>query len=103
MVNLTRKMIMLTLEIPVQVGRLSANMEYYLNIYEGEKLGKPAYDTDWTDITEIYCDGVEITDWQKFVQFHKEMGINYAEQLQAQAKLQLTKKVIKKLINESNF
>ena len=87
--KVVRKLVILTLSVPVKVGNLVADMEYQMHIFEG-KNGKAEYDLEWTDILEVFFEGVRIENYRKFEKFHSEMGINYDKLLQEKAELQLT-------------
>ena len=98
-----RKTVLLTLSIPVQVGGLVADMEYQFSIFEGSVKGKPTAEYEWVDLIDIYFQGVALTNYNKFKDFHLEMGIDYDRLLHDKAEAILSDKVISDLIKSVNY
>ncbi len=78
--EVTCSTLMLNVKTPVQVGELKMNVISQVCVYMGED-GILAKDVDTIDYTDITYHGVPLDDsydsWRKFVDFHKEMGIDF--------------------------
>ena len=78
--EVTCSTLMFNVKTPVQVGELKMNVIHQVCVYMG-KDGIIAKDTDLMDHTDITYHGVPLDNtysaWRKFVDFHKEMGIDF--------------------------
>ena len=78
--KVTSNMLMLNVETPIQVGELKMNVLHQVCVYMG-KDGIVAKDIDFLDYTDVTYHGVPLDStysaWRKFVNFHKEMGIDF--------------------------
>ena len=78
--KVTSNMLMLNVETPIQVGELKMNVLHQVCVYMG-KDGIVAKDIDFLDYTDVTYHGVPLDNsygaWKKFVNFHKEMGIDF--------------------------
>lgn len=91
----------LNLEVPITVGDLEVLAIMTIIIYLDKDEIK-SYDTEWVDCGYTKTRGVEITEWPKFIKFHKEMGIDYNQLIQEQIDLILSKEVVENLIKDIN-
>ncbi len=73
-------MLWFNVETPIQVGELKMNILHQVCVYMG-KDGIVAKDIDLMDYTDVTYHGVPLDSscnaWRKFVNFHKEMGIDF--------------------------
>ena len=97
-----RKLVMLTVIVPITVGKLSVEMEYGVTIFKNDETGKPSAEFDWQDVGETVYDGMEISEWRKFIKHHKDMGIDYDTKIQNMAEIILNRNILQ-LIEDSNF
>ena len=78
--KVTSSTLMLNVETPIQVGELKMNVLHQVFVYLG-KDGIVAKDIDLMDHTDVTYHGVPLESsygaWKKFVNFHKEMGIDF--------------------------
>ena len=95
-------MLMLTVENNIEVGPLSLKTDHMLNVYR-DKTGELSYDLDFMGRDNVVFAGVKLEDsykaWQKFVNFHKEMGIDFDKQIRDEADKIMTDNNIMELIN----
>ena len=81
--KITRKLLMVSVDVPVQVGELKCICEYQVCRNLGSR--DEVDDIDFIDITDISYMGIEIKgydNWNKFKKFHMEMGINWNEAIE---------------------
>lgn len=80
--EVTSSTLMLNVKTPVQVGELKMNVIHQVFVYMG-KDGIIAKDIDLMDHTDVIYHGVPLDNtysaWRKFVDFHKEMGIDFGK------------------------
>jgi hypothetical protein len=98
--KVTRKLLMVSVEVPVQVGELKCICEYQVcrNLNSRDEVD----DIDYIDITDISYMGIEIKgydNWNKFKKFHMEMGIDWNQAIEGEAMKH--KSDIIDLVNES--
>ena len=78
--KIIQKTFNLTVEIPVQVGELKAVVEAQVWVYNKLDDGTRKVDVDFLDTKNITYMGIEIDgykNWQKFIEFHRGMGIDF--------------------------
>jgi hypothetical protein len=94
--KITNKTITYILSHDIQIGELTATVEamvFYTNA--------DSFDVDFADILDIKYMGVSIDgydNWQKFKNFHKEMGIDYGKMIDDKFTEVFTKAAVLKLI-----
>jgi hypothetical protein len=100
--KITNSTLMLTVENNIEVGPLSLKTDHMLNVYR-DKTGELSYDLDFMGRNNVVFAGVKLEDsykaWQKFVNFHKEMGIDFDKQIRDEADKIMTDDNIMELIN----
>ena len=78
--KVTSSSLMFNIETPVQMGELRMKTIHQVWVYLG-KDGEVTHDVDFMDRTDVTYHGVPLDDsyeaWRKFVNFHKEMGIDF--------------------------
>lgn len=78
--EVTCSTLMFNVKTPVQVGELKMNVIHQVCVYSG-KDGVITNDIDLMDHTDVTYHGVPLDNtysaWRKFVDFHKEMGIDF--------------------------
>ena len=78
--EVTRSTLMFNVKTPVQVGELKMNVISQVCVYMG-KNGIITKDVDFMDHEDVTYHGVPLENtysaWRKFVDFHKEMGIDF--------------------------
>lgn len=72
--ELERKTLMVVLLHPVVVGQLEAILEAQIFIYPEDP---ERMDIEFIDILDIEYMGISVGDWRKFVEKHKEYGIDF--------------------------
>jgi hypothetical protein len=78
--KIIQKTFNLTVEVPVQVGELKAVVEAQIWVYNKLDDGTRKVDVDFLDTKNITYMGIEIDgykNWQKFIEFHRGMGIDF--------------------------
>jgi|688.fasta_scaffold687361_2 hypothetical protein len=98
--KVTRKLLMVSVEVPVKVGGLECIAEYQVCRDLGSR--DEVDDIDFIDITDISYLGVPIKgydNWNKFKKFHMEYGIDWNQAIEGAALKQ--KQDIIDLVNES--
>jgi hypothetical protein len=81
--KLVSKLLMVSVEFPIEVGQLKTTAMASLHIYERED-GSKGCDVEFVDQNETTYMGVSIDgygNWRKFCDFHKEMGIDFQDLL----------------------
>ena len=81
--NIVSKLLMVSVEFPIEVGQLKTTAVAQLHIYEN-KDGSKGCDVEFMDQENITYMGVAIdgyNNWRKFCDFHKEMGIDFQDLL----------------------
>ena len=98
--KLQSKSFMLTLTEEVQVGELKATLV-------AQVMGtKEGFDIEFTDHYDIYYMGIEIkgySDWKKFRDFHKSIGIDYDAHLNKKFEEIFNVASVKKYVNKIEF
>ena len=92
-------------QFDVEVGDVKATIEMSLVVWKDDS-GEIQHETENTDINDITYRGMPIDGydkWRKFVDFHREMGIDYDTLIQSEYDKVVTDKTIKKLIKEISF
>ena len=77
--KVTSKLLMVTVEFPIEVGQLKTTATASLHIYE-KKEGGRGCDVEFMDQNNTTYMGIELggyANWRKFCDFHKEMGIDF--------------------------
>ena len=78
--EVTRSTLMFNVKTPVQVGELKMKVISQVCVYMG-KNGIITKDVDFMDHEDVTYHGVPLENtysaWRKFVDFHKEMGIDF--------------------------
>ena len=78
--EVTRSTLLFNVKTPVQVGELKMNVISQVCVYMG-KNGIITKDVDFMDHEDVTYHGVPLENtysaWRKFVDFHKEMGIDF--------------------------
>ena len=78
--KVTRSTLLFNVKTPVQVGELKMNVISQVCVYMG-KNGIITKDVDFMDHEDVTYHGVPLENtysaWRKFVDFHKEMGIDF--------------------------
>ncbi len=72
---------MANVELPIEIGQLKTTALISLHIYNNED-GTKGADVEFMDQMNTTYMGVPIegyTNWRKFLEFHKEMGINFSD------------------------
>jgi hypothetical protein len=95
-----------TYQFEVEVGDIKATLDMSLVVWKDDSDEEVQYETEFTDISHITYRGMEIqgyNKWNKFKEFHKEMGIDYEELIQAEYDKVVTDKVVNKLVKETKF
>ena len=81
--KISSKMLMVTVDFPIQVGQLKTTAMASLHIYEREDGSKGCdvefMDQENTTYMDVKIDGY--ANWRKFCEFHKEMGIDFQDLL----------------------
>ena len=98
--KITRKLLMVSVEVPVQVGELKCICEY--QVCRDLNSRDEVDDIDFIDITDISYMGIEIKgydNWNKFKKFHMEMGIDWNQAIEMTA-MEFKSDIID-LVNES--
>lgn len=65
----------LNIEVPVELNTVSATIIHQLMIGINEE-GSLVFDRDWIDTENVVYNGVKVKDYRKFMEFHKEIGID---------------------------
>lgn len=94
--KVTQKLLMVTVEVPVQVGELKCTAHMQVCRVLG-KLGED--EIEFADINEISYMGIPIegySNWRKFKQFHLEMGIDWDKALTQKIE-EMTEDIIKEV------
>ena len=98
--KLQSKSFMLMLTEEVQVGELKATLV-------AQVMGtKEGFDIEFTDHYDIYYMGIEIkgySDWKKFRDFHKSIGIDYDAHLNKKFEEIFNVASVKKYVNKIEF
>jgi hypothetical protein len=82
--KLVSKLLMVSVEFPIEVGQLKTTAMAQLHIYDNQD-GSRGCDVEFMDQNETTYMGVSIdgySNWRKFYDFHKEMGIDFQDLLQ---------------------
>ena len=77
--KITSKVLMVNVEFPLEVGPLKTTAIAGLHIYENED-GTKGADVDFMGQDNTTYMGVAIegyTNWEKFLEFHREVGIDF--------------------------
>lgn len=100
--KITSSTLMLNVENNIEVGPLNLTVVHMLHIYRNEE-GKLGYDMDFLDRKNIMFAGIKLEDsykaWNKFVSFHKEMGIDFDQQIHDKVDEIMTDDKVMELIN----
>jgi hypothetical protein len=100
--KITSSTLMLTVENNIEVGPLSLTAIHMLNIYRNKE-GKLDYDMDFCNRENIIFAGMKLdnsySNWRKFVNFHKEMGIDFDQQIDDKVKEIMTDDKVMEFIN----
>jgi len=78
--KIIQKTFNLTVEVPVQVGELKVVVEAQIWVYNKQDDGTRKVDVDFLDTRDITYMGIEIEgykNWQKFIDFHRGIGIDF--------------------------
>ena len=95
-----------TYQFEVKVGDIKAVLDMSLVVWKDDEDNSIQHETEFTDISYITYRGMEIQGyekWNKFKEFHKEMGIDYDTLIQAEYDKVVTDKAISKLVKELDF
>ena len=77
--KISQKLLMVTVEFPIEVGQLKTTAMAQLHIFTN-KDGSRGCDVDFIDHEDTTYMDVKIdgyNNWKKFCEFHKEMGIDF--------------------------
>ena len=83
-----RRIMFVTIQVPVKVGELTLDTEHQLCISEG-KDGKNECDIDYIDHENAIYMGMEVKDLNTLIEFHKGLGINLNKLIETQFNLVL--------------
>ena len=101
--KVTSNLLMSNVEFPVQIGGLKLTVIHQLCIYKG-KHGEASWEAEIIDHSDITYMGVPIesnyTNWKKFTNFHKEMGIDFDKLIREEANKVFDDKAISLLVAE---
>jgi hypothetical protein len=102
-VKVTSATLMVNVENKIEVGPLKLTAIHQVCLYEN-KDGSIGHDVDLMDHTDVTYMGVPIDEdyksWRKFVDFHKEMGINFDKLINEESDKALTEQNIKIMISD---
>jgi len=102
---ITSKMLMVTVEFPIAVGQLKTTAQAQLHIYLNKE-GSRGCDVEFVDQDDTTYMGVEIggySNWRKFCEFHKGMGIDFENLLQKEFDKVWTKEFTAEFIKDIVF
>jgi hypothetical protein len=101
--KVTSATLMVNVENKIEVGPLKLTAIHQICLYEN-KDGSIAHDVDLMDHTDVTYMGVPIDDdyknWRKFVDFHKEMGINFDKLINEESEKVLIEQNIKRMVSD---
>lgn len=103
--NIVSKLLMVSVEFPIEVGQLKTTAMASLHIYERED-GSRGCDVDFMDhqnttYMDVKIDGY--ANWNKFCEFHKEMGIDFNKLLHEEFDKVWTKEFTDEFIKDIAF
>ena len=94
-----------TYQFDVTVGDIKATLDMSLVVWKDDSDEEVQSETEFTDITNITYRGMEIEGydkWNKFKEFHMEMGIDYDMLIHAEYDKVVTDDVVKQLVKETS-
>jgi hypothetical protein len=103
--KITSKTLMVNVEFPIEIGQLKTTAIAQLFITKDDK-GENEADVEFIDMGEITYMGMKIegyTNWKKFKDFHKEMGLNFDKLLNDEFNKVMTEENVEKLIKDIQF
>jgi hypothetical protein len=92
-IKIESKLEFLNLSAPVEIGPLKVKLIAQVIICEGKIDG-----IEFMDIEDQTYNGMEISDWRKFVDMNKEWGINYSKVLDEKFEEIFEGNIVKKII-----
>jgi hypothetical protein len=103
--KITSKTLLVNVEFPIEIGQLKTTAIAQLFITKDDK-GENEADVEFIDMGEITYMGMKIegyTNWKKFKDFHKEMGLNFDKLLNDEFNKVMTEENVEKLIKDIQF
>jgi hypothetical protein len=101
--KITAATLMVHVENKIEVGPLKLTVIHQVCLYEKND-GSIGHDVDLMDHTDVTYMGVPIDEdyksWRKFVDFHKEMGINFDKLINEESEKVLTEQNIKRVVSD---
>jgi hypothetical protein len=103
--KITHKTLMINVEFPIEVGQLKTTAVAQLFVTKNDQEEYKA-DVEFVDMGKTtYMDmAIEgYTNWQKFKNFHKEMGLNFDKLLDDEFNKVMTEEAVENLIKDIQF
>ena len=104
--EVTRSTLMFNVKTPVQVGELKMKVISQVCVYMG-KNGIITKDVDFMDHEDVTYHGVPLENtysaWRKFVDFHKEMGIDFDKLIDEESAKIVNKSTACELVDEYRY
>ena len=103
--KITHKTLMVNVEFPIEVGQLKTTAIAQLFVTKDDK-GKNEAGVEFIDMGEITYMGMTIegyTNWKKFKDFHKEMGLDFDKLLDNEFDKVMTDEAVENLIKDIQF
>jgi len=101
--KITAATLMVNVENKIEVGPLNLTVIHQVCLYEKSD-GSIGHDVDLIDHTGANYMGVSIDEdyksWRKFVDFHKEMGINFDKLINEESNKLLREQNIKRMVSD---
>jgi hypothetical protein len=101
--KITAATLMVNVENKIEVGPLKLTVTHQVCLYEKND-GTIGHDVDFIDHTDITYMGVKVDsnykNWNKFTNFHKEMGINFDKLIDEESNKLLTEQNIKRMVSD---
>ena len=101
--KVTHATLMVNVENKIEVGPLKLTAIHQVCLYKN-KDDSIAHEVDLIDHTDVTYMGVPIDgdykNWRKFVDFHKEMGINFDKLINEESDKALTEQNIKRMVSD---
>ena len=103
--KITHKTLMVNVEFPIEVGQLKTTAIAQLFITKNDK-GKNKADVEFIDMGKITYMDMTIegyANWQKFKNFHKEIGLDFDKLINNEFDKVMTNETVKDLIKDIQF
>lgn len=91
--------LMINVTKPIEVGGIKATLHAQIEA-DRYPLEDDVHNCDFTDITDISYMGMEISNWEKFIKGHKEMGIDIDKIMNDKYDEEFTEEKIKAIIEQ---